>query len=99
MTDDKKRPTRRNVRSELDDLRDAARADVPDVTEIKITTVAVDLPDDERTGNAAPDDTDDDVDNGGRDGGEVTVHTRYDRDAGEWVDARDDGDRDVVTDK
>ena len=98
MTDDKKRPTRRNVRSELDDLRDAARADVPDVTEVKITTVAVDLPDDERTGNAAPDDTDEDT-AAGRDGGEVTVHTRYDRDAGEWVDARDDGDRDVVTDK
>jgi len=97
MTDDKKRPTRRNVRSELDDLRDAARADVPDVTEIKITTVAVDLPDDDRTGNAAPDDTDDAAD--GRDGGKVTVHTRYDRDAGEWVDARDDGDSDVVTDK
>ena len=99
MTDDKKRPTRRNVRSELDDLRDAARADVPDVTEIKITTVAVDLPDDERTGNAAPDDTDEDTAADGRDGGEVTVHARYDRDTGDWVDARDDGDRDAVTDE
>ena len=99
MTDDKKRPTRRNVRSELDHLRDAAGADVPDVTEIKITTVAVDIPDDERTGNAAPDDTDDAAADDGRDGGEVTVHTRYNRDAGEWVDARDDGDRDVMTDK
>ena len=59
MTDDKKRPTRRNVRSELDDLRDATRADVPEVTEVKITTVAVDLPPDERTDTTAPDDTDD----------------------------------------
>jgi len=84
MTDDKKRPTRRNVRSELDDLRDAARADDPDISEIKITTVAADL----------PDDTDD-----RHSGTEVTVHTRYDSDEGEWVDARDDGDSDAVTDK
>lgn len=98
MTDDKKRPTRRNVRSELDDLRDATRADVPEVTEVKITTVAVDLPPDERTDTTAPDDTDDDVEDG-RDGVEVTVHTQYDRDTGEWADARDDGDRDAVTDE
>ena len=98
MTDDKKRPTRRNVRSELNDLRDATRADVPEVTEVKITTVAVDLPPDERTDTTAPGDTDDDVEDG-RDGAEVTVHTRYDREAGEWVDARDNGDRDAVRDE
>lgn len=88
MTDDKKRPTRRNVRSELDDLRDAARADDPDISEIKITTVAADL----------PDDTDDDADDR-HSGTKVTVHTRYDPNEGEWVDARDDGDSDAVTDK
>jgi hypothetical protein len=85
MTDDKKRPTRRNVRSELDDLRDAARAGVPDVTEIKITNVAVDRPDNDDAGD-------------GLSGADVTVHTRYDPDEGEWVDARDDGDSDAVRD-
>lgn len=92
MTDEngKKRPTRRSVRSDLDGLRDETRADVPEVTEVKITTVGIDLPPDERTDTAADDDTDDADD--GRDRAEVAVHTRYDRDAGEWVDARDDGD-------
>jgi hypothetical protein len=86
MTDDK-RPTRRNVRRELDDLRDAARADVPDVTEIKITNVAIDRA-------AADDDAGD-----GLSGAEVAVHTRYDPGEGEWVGARDDGDSDAVRDK
>jgi len=84
MTDDKKRPTRQHVRRELDDLRDAARADVPDVTEIKITSVAIDRADDDA--------------GDGISGADVAVHTQYDPGEGEWVDARDDGDSDAVRD-
>jgi len=49
MTDNKKRPTRRNVRSELDDLRSEAGADGDDIT---VTISHVDVPpaDDEDDG-------------------------------------------------
>jgi len=55
MTDKKRRPTRRRVQSELDDLRDNAGADGDDIT---VTISHVDVPpaDDE----AAEDDRDDD---------------------------------------
>jgi hypothetical protein len=49
MTDDKKRPTRRRLQSELDDLRSEAGADDPDLT---VTISHVDVPpaDDEDDG-------------------------------------------------
>jgi len=93
MTDDKKRPTRRNVRSELDDLREAAGDDdgMPDVT---IRTWGVDLANDV-----------DDVDHD--DGVVVTPPEPCDVDAcDEWAlagavrcPAHFDGDSDAVTDE
>lgn len=96
MTDDKRRPTRRNVRSELDDLRDAAAADEPEIPEIRITTVAVNLPEDERV-DAGPGDVSD-GDEDVADGVGVTAHTEYDPETGEWVDVRDEDERDAITD-